>query len=55
MGQVEHEHLPLTVSKTVISQDGGAKSDARRAPETPQDSDPDIAVKALPELPKLWE
>lgn len=52
MGRAGHEHPPLKVSKTAISQGGGAKSDARRAPETSKDSDLDIIIKAWPELPK---
>ncbi len=51
MGPVGHEHPPLTVSKTPISKGGGAKSDARCAPEAPKDPDLDIVVKAWPELP----
>jgi hypothetical protein len=51
VGPVGLEHPPLKVSKTAISQGGGAKSDARRAPEAPKDPDLDIVVKAWPELP----
>ena len=52
MGRVGHEHPPLPVSKTPISAEGGAKSDAHNAPNTL--CDPDLArlVKAWPSLPK---
>jgi len=41
----------LTVSKIPISEGGGAKFDARCAPEAPKDPDLAIVIKALPELP----
>jgi hypothetical protein len=39
------------VSKTPISEDGGAKSDARCAPKASKEPDLDIIVKAWPGLP----
>jgi hypothetical protein len=55
MGPVGFEHPPVKVSITPISQGGGAKSDARSAPEAPKDPDLDIVVKAWPELPEHIE
>ncbi len=51
MGRVGFEHPPVTVSKTPISEGGGAKSDAQDAPKAPKDPDLEIVVKAWPELP----
>jgi len=52
MGRVGFEHPPVKVSKTPISESGGAKSDARRAPETSKDANLDLIVKAWPGLPE---
>ena len=46
------EHPPVAVSKTPISESGGAKSDAHDAPNAPKDLDLDMVVKAWPELPE---
>ena len=51
MGDIGHEHSPLTASKTPISEGGGAKSDAHDAPKVPKDPDLDIVIEAWPELP----
>ena len=51
MGRIEHEHPPVTVSKTPISEGGGAKSDAHDAPKAPKEPDLDRVVMAWPELP----
>jgi hypothetical protein len=52
MGDTGPEHPPLALSKTSISEGGGAKSDALHAPK--QSSDPDLAliVKHWPSLPR---
>ena len=50
MGRVGHEHPPLTVSKTAISEKGGAKSDAHDAPNTVQDPDLARLITAWPTL-----
>ena len=52
MGDTGLEHPPLALPKTPISGEGGAKSDARRAPKP--SSDPDLAevVSRWPELPE---
>lgn len=52
MGPIGFEHSTLTVSKTPISEGGGAKSDAHDAPDAPKEPDLDIVVKAWPELPE---
>jgi hypothetical protein len=51
VGPVGFEHPPVAVSKTLISEGGGAKSDARCAPKAPKDPDLDMFNKAWPELP----
>ena len=52
MGRAGPEHPPVTVSKTLISEGGGAKSDAHNAPKPVQDPDLAKVVKAWPELPE---
>jgi hypothetical protein len=55
MGDAGIEHPPLEQSKTPISTSGGAKSDARNAPNTPQiPQDPDLmlVVESRPNLPE---
>ena len=52
MGPVGFEHPPVAVSKTPISEGGGAKSDAHDAPKSIKDPDLDIIIKALPGLPE---
>jgi hypothetical protein len=52
LGPVGFEHPPLTASKTLILEGGGAKSDARCAPKAPKNPDLDIVVKTWPELPE---
>jgi hypothetical protein len=51
MGDAGLEHPPLTPSRTPISTSGGAKSDARDAPNPIQDPDLAALVKAWPGLP----
>ncbi len=52
VGRVGHEHPPLTVSKTAISAEGGAKSDAHDAPKPPKDPDLAAIIEAWPDLPE---
>ncbi|MHC4154593.1 MAG: hypothetical protein ACYST6_06685 [Planctomycetota bacterium] len=52
MGPVGHEHPTLTPSKNAISNDGGAKSGARTAPNPIKDSDLASIVEVWPELPE---
>jgi hypothetical protein len=52
MGRIGFEHPPVKVSKTPISESGGAKTDTRHAPKAPKDADLDIVVKAWTELPE---
>jgi hypothetical protein len=52
LGPVGHEHPTLTPSKNAISEDGGAKSDARTAPNSIQDPDLARIVAVWPELPE---
>jgi hypothetical protein len=55
MGDAGLEHPPLALSKSGISEEGGAKSDAQRAPKHASDPDlpPDLAeiVAVWPGLP----
>ena len=52
MGRVGFEHPPLTASKTPISEGGGAKSDARCAPEALKDPNLNMVEKEWPGLPE---
>ena len=52
MGDTGHEHPPLKPSRTSISTEGGAKSDARDAPKPVLDPDLAKIVEAWPELPE---
>ncbi len=52
MGDAGQEHPPVAVSKTPISEGGGAKSDARCAPAKTKDPDLDMVVNKWPELPE---
>ena len=52
MGDTGLEHPPLALSKSPISGEGGAKSDARRAPKVPQDPELTEIISIWPKLPK---
>jgi hypothetical protein len=45
MGRVGFEHPPMTQSKTVISANGGVKSDAQRTPSSVKDPDLVLVVE----------
>ena len=50
MGDIGLEHPPLTVSKTPISAEGGAKSDAHDAPKPIYDPDLTKIIEVWPTL-----
>jgi hypothetical protein len=52
MGRVGFEHPPQKASKTPISEDGGAKSDAHRAPEASKYPDFSKVMEVWPKLPE---
>jgi hypothetical protein len=52
LGDTGLEHPPLTLSKSQISAEGDAKSDARSAPETINEPDLTEIVVVWPELPE---
>lgn len=52
MGDTGLEHSPLAASESPISKGGGAKSDARNAPDAVQDPDLAKIVEAWPDLPE---
>jgi len=52
VGRVGFEHPALALSKTPISQGGGAKSDARRAPKPAPAPDLALIVDCWPDLPE---
>lgn len=52
LGDTGLEHTPLTLSKTAISEEDGAKLGARDAPSPLQDPDLTLLVERWPALPE---
>jgi len=52
VGPPGHEHTPLAGSKTAISGEGGAKSDARRSADAAHDPNLARLIGAWPKLSK---